>query len=597
MSLDDEFVQSDRSPLSEAEFRSRLQLLAYLWIEKEIPLWRPDLSRKYLQASQSLLAAIPEGDQHPAGLAYFKSVFDPLWTSDDISLLQQSAYPWILLILSPCERFYEFDAALADLAAQSGRIMIWRPAVPAHNEMDRLHQLAQDSSVFAEDGTLQQSPGHGKMEEICALLADLYVKRGLLMHEATRLDLGREAEGIGLRRCLALHLIEITRQTERVSAPREGAYQPLAAVDNEGEIGARRWAELLTDAHEFREMELSAATNQLLAWWDKSPAGKMAGFVGQLSQLPETFMTTRFSRELTTIRSRHTILKGLMERLSTGDDSFTNTMSQIAHHFGREESHLLAWKNSMAELAALTSWLPMLIHAQDYLRSAYPLGQPEIDELRQSLLEMLDEPHRLLESGQRQHFDRNFLEFKKIYAACYASAHEDALNIRGKSGPDNPALDKEALRDLEILASLEQMDQSYLNRVRLVAKWIQSNQCELPVREILERYPRCYCNFNPVSYRHMAGAAAPINILVAEGIEYYRTVLRQCRSLIMEELAGTEADALDRAELTSLLSQDPLVHLRFDVARMLNPAIRKHTKEFSLAVRKAGRKTAKPSAC
>jgi hypothetical protein len=210
MSLDDEFTQPDRSPLSEEEFRSRLQLLVYLWIERQIPLWRPDLGRKYLQTSQSLLAPIPEGDQHPAGLAYFKSVFDPLWTSDDISLLHKSAYPWVLLILSPCERFYEFDAALESLTAQSGRIIIWRPAGPVRDEMDRLHQLAQDSSVFSEDGTLKPSPGQEKMEEIWALLAVLYVKRGQLMHEAARLNLEQDAEAIGLRHCLALHLTKIS---------------------------------------------------------------------------------------------------------------------------------------------------------------------------------------------------------------------------------------------------------------------------------------------------------------------------------------------------------------------------------------------------
>lgn len=128
-------------PSQEAAFREHLQLLIYDWIQTEIPSWKPERSHKYQRGSQALTAPLPERESTPRGLVYFKSVFDPYWSDEDLTRLHGMAYPWMLMILSPCERFYEFEIRLRELAARSRLLMIWRPDSPSAAELDLLHKL------------------------------------------------------------------------------------------------------------------------------------------------------------------------------------------------------------------------------------------------------------------------------------------------------------------------------------------------------------------------------------------------------------------------------------------------------------------------
>jgi hypothetical protein len=182
------------------------------------------------------------------------------------------------------------------------------------------------------------------------------------------------------------------------------------------------------------------------------------------------------------------------------------------------------------------------LRALDYVNAALPLGREEIDRSREDLLCAIHEPYRFLESQARIEFETRFLEFKKSYATTYYFLHEDALNIVGGPKKDAIKVDPIPLRNLDLLSSLPHMDKSYLNRVKLLARWVQRNQCHLPVRQILEHYPRCYCNFNPASRQQPADSVAHINSAVRNGIESLRALLRRCASLIATELKAQHVD-------------------------------------------------------
>jgi hypothetical protein len=140
-----------------------------------------------------------------------------------------------------------------------------------------------------------------------------------------------------------------------------------------------------------------------------------------------------------------------------------------------------------------------------------------------------------------------------------------------------------ALRNLELLSRLHHADKSIANRVHIIARWIQGNQCALPVRKILERSPRCYCNFNPASDSLLDMAADRINGLVEQGIDYFRTVLRNCREQVIEELKRMRVDQACAQQIAPLLGSGALLPLTPPAIEILNRVIEKHPQSFLAA--------------
>jgi hypothetical protein len=224
------------------------------------------------------------------------------------------------------------------------------------------------------------------------------------------------------------------------------------------------------------------------------------------------------------------------------------------------------------------------VHAQDYLRAAFPLGQDRIDALRNLLLKSFDEPCQLLDAKTRNEFDAGFLEFKKKYLDCYCSLHENSFLINNENNEES-RIDPIALRNLDLLSGLQYTDKIYLNRVNILAKWVQHNKCNLPLRRILERYPRCYCNFNPLGNRQPAGIGSRINGVIQEGIDYSRSILRYCENLIMQELEAQRVDENTSRPIKMLLSHSPMSALKPQSIEILNKIIWKHQSEFLASVR------------
>jgi hypothetical protein len=130
------------------------------------------------------------------------------------------------------------------------------------------------------------------------------------------------------------------------------------------------------------------------------------------------------------------------------------------------------------------------------------------------------------------------------------------------------------------------MDKRYLNRVKLLAKWVQRNQCNLPVRQILERYPRCYCNFNPSAHLQPGDSAARINSTIKDGIDYFRMRLRKCGDLIMAELKAQPVEDSMQHSISALLGDGPIPALKPQTVKILHKIIGKYPNEFLAVLRK-----------
>jgi hypothetical protein len=349
-----------------------------------------------------------------------------------------------------------------------------------------------------------------------------------------------------------------------------------------GEDRSRRWAILLMNDSSMEGASTELIKDRFLDWLTHSTEGAL----GQMPTLPEVFQTTRFWNEIKAIDSPVRFLKTILDNLRSESLTFYEAVDCTGRSFGWEEERLSRWKQGLESLAGFKRWLPAFIHAYDYLTSAFSLNNDRLDQLREQLLRSLDEPHRLLDPKVRIDFDNKFLMFKKTYMDSYFLLHEEALHVTSGFKRDEAKVDPIALRNLELLSSLPHVDQSFLNRVKLLARWIQRHQCNLPVDQILELYPRCYCNFNPTARQNPTSSAVPVNTLIQNGLEYFRAVLRRCGHWILRETNVQSSEEECQKQITALLEDGPMIPLKPATIETLKRIVASNPSEFLSEIRK-----------
>jgi hypothetical protein len=341
------------------------------------------------------------------------------------------------------------------------------------------------------------------------------------------------------------------------------------------------WISLFTGMAELQGNTPEDSREQLTEWWRYS----VERILKQIPELPEDFRTTRIWREIKFVENYLSRLKPVFTGLQAGTYNLDETARHLRTVFSDESNRLTRWKKSLDNLQGLVLWLPAFTHAREYLLGSFPLGMEASDSLCKSMIQSIKDPYPFLEAATRQRFDESFLVYKKNYIERYSALHEEMRNAIRNVKKEESKLDPVALRNLELLSGLQYTDKSYLNRVNILARWIQRNQCTLPVSRILERYPRCYCNFNPCSMRQTSAPAKQINIIIQEGLEYFRMVVRKCRALITKEIKDQKPEDGVAAQIEALMGNGPMIPLKAQTIDTLNRIIRQNPSYFQAKIR------------
>lgn len=332
----------------------------------------------------------------------------------------------------------------------------------------------------------------------------------------------------------------------------------------------------ITGLQELQNVSPEHAREQLTQWWQN-----ISGIISKLiTDLPEEFRTTRIWRHIKFVSNYSLRLEPVFNEIQVETYDLNTVVDRFMQIFSGEEERLEKWKISLDNIRGLFLWLPTFFHARDYLLTAFPLGQEYSDTLRQSLVRSIRDPYPFLEAGTRERFDESFLEFKKNYIENYASLHEAMRNAIRDVKKEESKVDTVALRNLELLSRLQYTDKSYLNRVNILAGWIKRNQCTLPVSRILERYPRCYCNFNPCSVRQPSAPVDQINFTVNEGIQYFRSVFDRCREKIDKEAKAKNTDKNIMGQIDAFMDKDAMIPLEEQTIEGINLILRRHADYF-----------------
>ncbi len=546
-------------------------LLVYDWFQHQFPGWKFEYSHKQVASSQSLTSAtIPELAQGPRGMVHFKSIVEPLWSTGDMASLR-ARFPWILLVLSPFERFYELSPALDELSSCTPQLIIWRPDRPSVEECARLRVSSLVGSTgFSPSAGSQR--GHGIADrDVLELLTALYVQRGTLTAQSVRSSISQGLGALSLARYIAgvLSSCAATVATQ------------TAEVADEAEPLAMRWADLLCRQKESETLDIYDRESQALAWAERYLEGGNAVPLCPLQSMPESFLTTRFREEARFFDAALGRIQQIMRGLRKGDTTFVLAMTQISQIFNGDESRLARWKSAAENLPGFLSWLAGFDRSYGYLCISFPSSSDGLELLRGELLASCAEPHRFLDVRERDAFDSKFDAFKSMYIEAYASAHDDAVHVFSNQERMKTRLDSVALRNFEQLAPLNPAGRKGLSLVHAIAKYLQANQCNLPVREILVHQPRCYCNFHPAASRLLVQSLDRMNAIVKDEIEAFRSALRKSRKLIIRELANTSVEDQGSKPIAALLSRGPMIALEQPALEVLTDILHRHPQILS----------------
>jgi hypothetical protein len=559
------------SPPPSTDLSCAASCLIYEFFQNQFPAWKFELHPKQGTNSLSLMdAPIPESAHGPMGVVHFKSILDPLWSTGDMTSLR-SGFPWILLILSPFERFYELDRMLEELSTETTQLVIWRPDRPTAEESACLRVNSLVSPAMPAAAGQKHSGGSASSAAVRELLTALYVNRGSLIVQGVRHAIYQEMGDMGLTQYIAACL---TCLASTVAAQIVPTYQ------EEAEDLAAHWVSLLSGQEGQSGFNMYTGESHILAWAAAHLGSGATMLTGRLQSMPDPFLTTRFRDETKFFDAAFERMNHIMHCLRRGEVGLVAAMSQVAQTFNGDETRMLRWKGLAEDLPRFLSWLPRFESSYDYISGAFPVSDVNLENTKRSLLNACAEPRRFLDACARDDFDRTFDEFKQGYVDLYQAAHEETVQIVANQEKMKARVDSVALRNLELLSDLNLVDRRYLNRARAIGKFVQSNQCYLPVREILSRQPRCYCNFNPAGNRLLVNSIDRMNETIKEGINHCRAILRKCRMVIIQELKHLSPDDPPAKQIASLLSRGPMIPLKQDSIELLNRIMKKHAGVF-----------------
>ncbi|NWG12330.1 MAG: hypothetical protein HXY20_02210 [Acidobacteria bacterium] len=335
-------------------------------------------------------------------------------------------------------------------------------------------------------------------------------------------------------------------------------------------------AVFLTGMKDLEGLDAAAVETRVIGWWEAGAGDNCRIVAEKLASLPEPFMTVAFHNRTRAFAAGLATVRSAFDRYGRNELTYSEAMFQIGVHFSREGHEGRSWIDSMNDIAALMRWQPTYERACDYVRGAVLTGDADADRLRSSLIGLMKQPHRFLESAERDRFERTFMEFKQRYANAYSRAHEETVGEVPGSTAGLSGIDRVALQNLQLLSQIAGTDRTQLTQVRLILAWRRARRCPLPARAILEQKPRCCCNFVPAAVFSVQASATELNRTVREGIEHLRAELRARRRTIIANLEAEGADENDARQVAALLSRGPVIPLRQRTIEILNAVLKKY---------------------
>ena len=476
----------------------------------------------------------------------------------------------------------------ADVAEEDMQVLIRQIALPLGLAVLR----GQTYTLETGDEAL----GHAWMREVLELTDR--AEGGVVPLETIRRALSREPYGFSRKtRHLILAALVAQRRVELVTASgdrinrrtlgRSVNWEEVTGVCRSAGIhhSAEKltaWARLLTNQPALGSITdpeaREAVRATLSAWLDKWHAQRV---LENFSGLPDEGLTTRAWSLAAAVRKSFGAASSAVETALAGEISLEEGLQRIADAFRDSPDNFATGLNHLADVVAYTTGLKAREKARVYLFASETTFVDEIESARRELLSIAEDVHTLFDRERRARFDLLWRAFHKRYVEHYVAMHDGAVGTASDRRPIDTLMRSDEWHEFEALSQLSIMNHQYWADAEALVNGALRARCELPVRGLLIKQPRCVCSFrlsHTAAHLHLRQELEDI-VDLGRGA-YRRTLLlfrRQLQYSLDALAAETSADSetAERAHaLSSAFAQDliPRRMTRADI-RLLARAI------------------------
>ncbi len=318
------------------------------------------------------------------------------------------------------------------------------------------------------------------------------------------------------------------------------------------------WASLLTQDASLKglkasegRLKLIEAFSEWFAEWQKT------NLVEKFDLLPDEKLNSKLWRIASNVKKTFGVVAESVESLLQDNITVDECLQTVADVFADSEDEL---ESKQKDLAVLRDYIDRSAERDEmrrYLTLCEPTGDPEIEELRCSLIESISASYFDRRDAADDRINEDWARFKALYADLYAGKHDAAM----ANGQSSERLDEFFRTDLWTtfadLSSIQWFGRHDMEQAMTHIRELRNAECEADVREILAVQPFCDCSFTLTDSADADRLIEELGHTVAQGMDYFRHKLLEQRaefSSALNEAAAKGHDDETLSKLTALPS-------------------------------------------
>ncbi len=280
-----------------------------------------------------------------------------------------------------------------------------------------------------------------------------------------------------------------------------------------------RWAVLLTDDASLKTLRDSDAAAKLSDWlsgWRK------ARLIERFDILPDEKLNSKLWRLASNVKKTFGAVAESVDSLLQEKMQLDNCLQAIADAFADSEEEFESKKKDLDTLRECIGRLAERDKINTYLTLCEPTNDPEIEELRCSLLEGLSVSYFESQTGKDAEFNTSWETFKSLYTDFYAERHDSVTPSRDRRAKLDEFFRTDIWATFADLSEIPWFGRHDMEVALETIRELRTPECNANVREMLNTQPFCICSFRLTNAADTDELINKLESTVIKGMEYFR---------------------------------------------------------------------------
>lgn len=364
--------------------------------------------------------------------------------------------------------------------------------------------------------------------------------------------LAREAQHLILSALVALGKIEfVTSKGDRISRRSLDLriiWDDIAGISKPQNVlyGTARlteWARIVTENPDLASIDISEdrkrVKDALVKWQEDWGA---SGITDRFEALDSDLLNTKIWNVALNVEKTfgmmNTVLTGFVDQTL----SLEETLQRIADAFSDSESEFAARKADLLTIANFIEGSRLGESILAYLSLCEYTDIPEIERVRERIDALISDSIVSPSVETNTELETLFHEFRKSYAAHFASLHDRSLLSESLIEQTDEILASDEWWEFENLSRFPIFRQDHFSRASELIRKIRALDCELNVEEEIYHRPFCGCGFSFSHAESLKYLPKELINTVLQGADSYKRTLAAAADVldpVLERLSGS----------------------------------------------------------